>query len=78
MSTKSKQADLQGSLRFAATWTAVNAVLLVLGIGRVAVAGPGAEPRVSLGILSIFGLVVVIGLLRVRVLQRQIRQQSGG
>lgn len=78
MSPQSELADRQGSLRFATVFTGINALLVLLGAGRVAVGGPGTQPGATLAILLVFLLVTVIGVLRIRSLRREIDRLKQG
>lgn len=78
MSTKSPLAQKQSALRFAMVWTGVNALLALAGMARIATAGLGSEPRITLGILAVVLLIVIVGLVRVQQLRREVDRLSGG
>ncbi|MCK6503669.1 hypothetical protein L6R53_09770 [Myxococcota bacterium] len=78
MSTEPSLAEKQGSLRFVTIWTVVNALLVLLGAARVATAGPGTAPQVTLGVLGVIAVMVVVGVVRIQKLRAEIAQAPRG
>jgi hypothetical protein len=78
MSTQASLAEKQGSLRFVTIWTVVNALLVLLGAARVATAGPGTAPQVTLGVLAVVAVMVLVGVVRIVKLRKDIAQAPRG
>lgn len=78
MSTKAALAEKQGSLRFVGIWTAINALLVLAGTARVAVAGAGSAPQVTLAVLAVVAIMVGAGVVRILKLRKEIEELSRG
>ncbi len=70
--------ELRKALRFAQLWTALNAVLLVLGLGGIVVRGTLDGAERGLGLVGVVGLVVAVGVARILTLRRQLSGPEGG
>lgn len=73
-----KERDKKRSeLRFAAGWTGLNGLLLLLGLYNLSTRDSLEGAQVGIGAVSLVALIVVIGLIRVATLRRQLQDLGG-